>query len=199
MTLTQSNKVKDPARAYKLLPAQWDVFRKLMQRANPDGWRYIAFVEGQPHRDYMPHFHIIASSHPLPQTIKQSDKTALANVARRCGFGWVCDYQVVTDKHAAAYVAKYASKVAPNMPKGFRRVRTSQGFADMPDAIQPSLILPMPNEKLAQYLIRAGDITGYDPDDLMLEIDKARVDFDSHAAERIAKVYRINKPTGENS
>lgn len=166
LTFTQSRRLKSVPRAYELLPKQWDAFRKIMQRQYPRDFIYIAFVEGQAGRGGMPHFHVIANHSPI-KTPRQKAITALRYVARRCGFGYQCWIDEVTDEGAAWYVAKYCSKGDPAMPKGFRRVRTSRSFAELIPQIRDPVILPKSNEKLADYFMRVSDETGLSVDDIL--------------------------------
>jgi len=64
ITLTLPGKVRTPERGFELLPKLWDRLRTIMKRKLGKGWQYVAFVEGQPERSHMPHFHII-SNRPL--------------------------------------------------------------------------------------------------------------------------------------
>jgi len=192
ITLTQPGTVKSVKRAYQLLPKQWDTFRKTIQRECPDRWIYIAFVEGQPKRMYMPHFHIICNRPPMDRTGRQSLNTALVNMAVRSGFGYQAKYKAVVSGEAAAYVSKYASKDAPNMPKGFRRVRTSQGFPDLPLLPNAGLIFPKPSEKLTEYIMRVSDLSGIVADDLLDAYDRAKIEFNQQATKVLERAGRMS-------
>jgi len=158
-TLTMSNKIKDRAYAYKLLPKLWDNLRKKMQRFYPDKWEYCAFVEGQPLRSNMPHFHVI-SMFKAPKKFK--------TMAVECGFGYQAKQKVVTSKKAAWYVAKYASKGDSNMPKNFRRVRASQTWSQLPEGGQQELLVKSRTETLGAFIMRVHDETNV-PHELLLE------------------------------
>lgn len=144
-TLTMGRKYKTPQRAYADLPKLWDRFRKYIKRLYPGKWEYVAFVEGQPHRKDMPHFHII-SLIKCPKRLK--------DVAVWSGFGYQASEKRVTGDKAAWYVAKYASKQSPSCPAGFRRVRASVGWTKLPEKDGASLIVQAGKESLQDYLLR---------------------------------------------
>lgn len=130
VTITQPGNVRTAERAYEILHKQWDKFRRRLQwwaktRATMPVI-YAAFVEGQPKREFMPHFHIILSTAP--------PKEALRAMVVQSGLGFQLDVQTFkTGSGVAWYVAKYSTKPddAKNMPKGFRRVRYSENFPPM--------------------------------------------------------------------
>lgn len=130
VTITQPSGVRTAQHAYKILHEQWDKFRRRLQywaktRATMPVI-YASFVEGQPKREFMPHFHIILSASPK--------KEALRLMVVQSGLGFQLDLQTFkTGSGVAWYVAKYATKAddAKNMPKGFRRVRYSENFPPM--------------------------------------------------------------------
>jgi len=124
LTLTLWGSITDPKEGYSLIPRYWDNFRKGMQR-DLDDFSYIAFVEGQAKRNGMPHFHIISRDYPYGKRLKDRAVDA--------GFGYQAKKELVVSKGAAAYVSKYVSKGDPNIPKGFRRVRTSRDVGGLPD------------------------------------------------------------------
>lgn len=146
-TLTLPGKVKTSKFGFAILPDMWDSFRKQMQRAN-DGWTYAAFSEGQPKRKGMPHFHIITYQ-PIPPKFHRLKDFAVAH-----GFGYQALDKPVDSKLGAWYVSKYASKGDPTMPKGFRRVRLSQDWPDMPEEEHDEYIVQRKNESLVEYFIR---------------------------------------------
>ena len=156
-TLTLRGKYRSAADGYRALPKLWDTFRKLIQRQRKK-WVYIAFVEGQPQRDYMPHFHII--------TIGKAHKR-LKDLAMQAGFGYQASEKQINGKRAASYVSKYASKGAANVPKSFRRVRTSRGFPDLTGGDFPGYIVKSKLETNGQYIIRVADLTGESADTLL--------------------------------
>src|SRR5271166_723157 len=60
LTVTLGSGFKDPALAYPALKKLWNRLRMRLTR-KMGKYEYIAFVEGQPKRLNMPHFHIILS------------------------------------------------------------------------------------------------------------------------------------------
>lgn len=157
-TLTMGRKYKTAAQAYAALPGLWDRFRKYIARLHPGTWEYVAFVEGQPHRVDMPHFHII-SLIKAPKRLK--------DIAVWSGFGYQADEKRVTGDKAAWYVAKYASKQSPSCPRGFRRVRASRGWTKLPEKGGPGLIVQAQKETLQAYFLRVADETGIPVDDVV--------------------------------
>lgn len=138
------------AQAYADLPKLWDRFRKYIKRYYAGTWEYVAFVEGQPKRVDMPHFHIIS--------LVKSPKR-LKDLAVWSGFGHQAYEKKVTSDKAAWYVAKYASKQSPSCPKGFRRVRASVGWTKLPEKDGASLIVQAKAETLQNYLQRVSEET----------------------------------------
>jgi hypothetical protein len=148
---------------FKALPRLWDAFRKAVQRALKEKgvtgkWSYLAFVEGQPKRQYMPHFHIL-SSHKSPKRLK--------DMAMYAGFGYEAKEKPVDGVKAMSYVAKYASKQAQETPKNFRRVRASQDWAKLPTFDGDPLFVKARDETLTNYLQRVNEATGVDMDTLL--------------------------------
>lgn len=157
-TLTMRAKYKTPQQAYAALPGLWDRFRKYIKRLHPGKWEYVAFVEGQPKRVDMPHFHIIS-------LIKSPKR--LKDIAVWAGFGYQAYEKKVTSDKAAWYVAKYASKQSPSCPRGFRRVRASRGWTALPKKDGASLIVRAADESLQRYLERVASETGVPLDDVL--------------------------------
>lgn len=156
-TLTLRGKYHTPAQGYKALPHLWDNLRKRIQRSQKT-WTYCAFVEGQPKRDYMPHFHVISMC-KAPIRIK--------DLAHECGFGHQAYESLINSSKAANYCAKYASKTNPATPKGFRRVRASQDWAQLPDYEGDPLLVKAKSELLSDFLLRVHWISGVPMDDLL--------------------------------
>lgn len=156
-TLTLRSKYRTAAAGYAALPGLWDGMRKRLQRAH-DNWSYCAFVEGQPQRGHMPHFHVI-SSVASPYRIK--------DFAHDCGFGHQATESVVTSSQAANYCAKYASKTNPATPKNFRRVRASRDWHKLPEMEGDPYLVRASDELLSDYLLRVHWISGVPMDDLL--------------------------------
>lgn len=171
-TFTLPPKYATPYQGFKALPGLWDGYRRAMQKAIKTscfagliGFSYCAFVEGQPHRSYMPHFHVLQFA-PTPR-ITGRIVQPIKDFAVSMGFGYQANEQIVSGPAAASYVAKYASKQSPFTPKGFRRVRVSQDWQKLPEAKFPALIVKSRNETTSEYIIRVHDVSGVGLDDLL--------------------------------
>lgn len=149
-------KYQGPDAGYAVLPRLWDALRKQIQRRGK-GFSYIAFVEGQPKRGDMPHFHVICNVKPWKR---------VKDIAWYAGFGYQAKAVVVNGPKAASYVAKYATKQNPATPKGFRRVRTSRDIKPLPAFESDGLIVPHKTETNVAYVLRVSSITGIDPGEL---------------------------------
>lgn len=172
-TFTLRPSIKTPEAGYAALPRLWDNLRQDVRRATGH-WSYLAFVEGHPQRSWIPHFHAISMS-KAPVRIK--------DLAMYAGFGWRATESLINSGKAAAYVAKYASKVNPATPKGFRRVRCSQDWAKLPDFTGDPLIVKSRNETTTHYLLRVNEVSGVPIDDLREEWDAMHELYKSlHAA-----------------
>lgn len=182
-TLTLGSKYKTPEQGFAAWPKLWNALRMAVTRyyqglhGKSWKWMYCAFVEGQAEtRSGMPHFHILTTVKPPVITYKSVDRKTgeirkrksgrIKDFAVRMGFGYQADLKEVNDKRAASYVAKYASKGDPSMPKGFRRVRPSQDWAHLPDYEGGTLYVPNPKETLTGFLVRVANATGESVDDL---------------------------------
>lgn len=149
-TFTLGRKYKTAAEGFEALPKLWDRLRKYLSRNIQGTWEYCAFVEGQPERGFMPHFHII-SMRKCPKRIK--------DVAVWNGFGHQAKQERVNSGKAAAYVAKYASKQSPVTPRGFRRVRASRNWASLPPRDTGKIYVQAHKESLQDYLTRVASET----------------------------------------
>ncbi len=79
---------------------------------------------------------------------------------------------------AAWYVAKYASKSDPSIPRGFRRCRASRDWAKLPEVKLAAYLVKSRVETLAGYLIRVSDHTNVDIDTLYLRYRIANNSYD---------------------
>lgn len=174
-TLTLGRKYKTPEQGFRALPKLWDRFRKYMKRLIPGKWQYVAFVEGQPKRKQMPHFHIISLT-KCPKRLK--------DVAVWSGFGYEAYDKPVTSGKAAEYVAKYASKQSPKTPKGFRRVRASQQWSRLPESGREALIVRAQGESLQDYLERVASDTLVPLDDVVQTWVKKETAYDYYEREQ---------------
>jgi len=164
ITLTFGSAYRVPKTAFKALPKLWDALRKEMRRAYPN-WEFMAFVEGQGKtRGGMPHFHIVSNKHiPSKKGLRgQWTQKGVHDWAVKRGFGFEASCELVDSQEAGAYVAKYASKGDPAMPKKFRRVRASRGWAKPEKDPNKRLIVPSKGETLIHFLMRVQDISDVD-------------------------------------
>jgi hypothetical protein len=174
LTFTMGSDYKDVTKAYADLKKLWDKCRTYFKRDyikrygySAFSWTYMAFVEGQPRRNYMPHFHVLS---PLPAPYRIKD------FAVQVGFGYMADEREINGKGASQYVAKYASKGAGGIPKNFRRVRASQDWAKLPDYNGGILFVKGATEHVTDYIIRVHEYTGVPLDSLYDKwIDKGEV------------------------
>jgi len=160
ITLTLGSRYKNTAQGFAAIPKLWQRLHRALKRHKPD-WQYVAFVEGQPKRGFMPHFHII-SNQPLPVKLNKHGKItkhATHNYAHRMGWGFQAEQEQVTAAKNASYIAKYSSKQSPKTPRGFRRIRPSQGWRKLDKDATKRLIVKGRGEGLADYLERVVEQT----------------------------------------
>lgn len=154
-TLTLRSTVRTPYQGYRELKRLWDNLRKTMQRRlskDKKKWSYLAFVECHPARSKVPHFHVISMSNApvLGSHVSQP----LKDLAFMCGFGYIAKEEEIEGGKAAGYVAKYASKHDPSMPRNFHRCRASKDWAKIPELEQPSYLVRGKDESLTEFLLR---------------------------------------------
>lgn len=166
LTLTMPGNIRSVAKAFDALPKMWDRLRQRYTRKYGSGsWEYLAFVEGQPERGGMPHFHII-TNRQVPIRKKQN-KHNVKGFAVRAGFGHQATQTIINSQQAAQYCAKYASKQHPATPKGFRRVRPSQNWAKLPKE-EARLLVKGFDESLVDFFTRVSIVTGLSVEDVYL-------------------------------
>lgn len=152
-TLTLPGWVEVPQTGFRILPDMWDRLRREVQRFVPV-WQYAAFVECHPHRNLIPHFHIISLA-PSPYRLN--------DLAVHCGFGYKTWERQITSQHAAAYVTKYSSKQGYVMPRGFRRIRLSHCWPRLPSPDYDQTVFPIKaRESVKAYILRIGLLTKVD-------------------------------------
>jgi len=162
LTLTLGRGHSDPQLAYKALRKLWNRLRMAINRFDDSRkWQYAAFVEGQPKRQNMPHFHIIMDNQPPCKRNKKGEitKHALHDWAHRMGWGFEADLGQVDHDKAASYVAKYVSKGSGVVPPGFRRVRVSHGWTKLPKDPERKLLVLQKAESIVDFILRVGDRT----------------------------------------
>lgn len=125
LTLTSHEKL-GAAASVDVWPDAWD---KLRKRAGRAGGELQYFAVPERHKSGRLHVHaIIATRDELPLRWWK-------NAARACGMGYQADLQeVVNEGGVGGYVGKYLAKTLQysNWKKGFRRIRTSQGWPKLP-------------------------------------------------------------------
>jgi len=167
-TLTLPGKIKTSSFAFLVLPHLWDNLRKGLQR-DIGTWDYAAFVEIHPHRVGIAHFHIVTFT-KSPNRLKDR--------AHHAGFGYMATEQLIEGWRAAYYVSKYTSKQGAEMPKGFRRVRLSQKWPDLPGALYDVPLFPLhKGEALSAYLHRMATTTGLEEIDLFARWEHHELDL----------------------
>jgi len=150
-TLTLRASITSPYQGFKALPGLWDTLRKRVQR-DTGKWTYLAFVECHPKRGKIPHLHVLSMVKcPEYGTHKTNP---LKDFAWSCGFGYMATEEPIESGKAAGYVAKYASKHDPSIPRNFRRCRCSQDWAKLPEIELSPYIVKTRDESLTDYLLR---------------------------------------------
>jgi hypothetical protein len=178
LTLTLGSGYKNAELAYSQLKKLWNRLRMAVTRSSGK-WQYVAFVEGQPKRANMPHFHVIMSVEPPVQKNKkgQITKHALHNWGNSMGWGFQIDLKIVNSRKAAYYTAKYTAKGAGIVPRGFRRVRTSQGWYKKPVDPSKKLIVPAKTEDIGHFIARVSDETGLAPEEAYKRWSEAQAEL----------------------
>jgi hypothetical protein len=184
-TLTMGSQYARPAEAYKAFPRLWDATRKAIQRYHKE-FTFIAFVEGQPKRSYMPHFHVLTfQSIPSGYSTRNDPLEWIKDFGAHMGFGWSNKDEMVTSLRAAGYVTKYASKGCPEIPKGFRRVRCSRNWVKSPDKAYDPYYVRSVGERIEDYLQRVEAGTGVPIDTIAQSYQKATLNLNYERARNI--------------
>jgi hypothetical protein len=170
LTLTLGSGYKDVPRAYKALRGLWDRMRKALSREDAE-WQYCAFVEGQPHRQSMPHLHILLNFCPTACTGKHGTITrhATHGFAHKMGWGFEAELKPVESLQAGDYIAKYLSKGSGIVPKNFRRVRVSREWRKTEKNGKLALFVPARGESLSDFLLRVHNATDIEIETLYTE------------------------------
>lgn len=148
MTMTIKDESGNLERQIEIWRKAWDVFSKRLRRACGRDLTYVAVPELSPVEkrlhchmildwhcqiDLYPHEYIDKNS---GEKYKKEYSSWLHKHLVESGLGYIYDIQQVNSPNQAAYyMTKYIGKgLSEVFPKGFRRVRTSQGFPEiMPD------------------------------------------------------------------
>jgi hypothetical protein len=129
-------------------------------------WSYLAFVECHPKRGKIPHFHVLSLS-PAP-VVGSHKSNPIKDLAFKAGFGYMATEEKIESGKAAGYVAKYASKHDPSIPRNFRRCRCSQDWAKLPEIELDPYLVKSRNESLTDYLLRVNSQTYVDMETLYI-------------------------------
>ena len=153
-TLTLRPGISTSYQGFRSLPALWDALRKRMSRKTGK-WSYLAFVECHPRRSKIPHFHVISLTRA--PVVGNHIKDPIKDLAWLSGFGYMATEEEIQGWKAAWYVAKYASKHDPSIPRNFRRCRASRDWSKLPESGLPSYIVKSRNEHLWEFIQRVAD------------------------------------------
>jgi hypothetical protein len=91
----------------------------------------------------------------------------IKDLAYNAGFGYMATEELVEGWKAAWYVAKYASKHDPSIPRNFRRCRASRDWEKLPEIAFPPYIVKSRSEHTWEFVIRVADQTGFDPEQIL--------------------------------
>lgn len=153
VTITQNGKLWG-SYSWALLHKQWEkLYKRLKYRSIKSGVAldYIIFVEAQSRGN--PHLHGIVTTDLTYQQFKK--------LVIKSGFGYQFDYQTLRHSTGVGwYIAKYCSKTSSKMqfPKGFRRIRTSQGWPKFEldiEKYQGNALIMALGESYRQFVARA--------------------------------------------
>lgn len=166
-TLTMGSEYTQLTQAYEALPRLWNTLRMAIER-DQKRFFYLAFAEGQPQRDMMPHLHTLVFAHvPDVYNVRTDPRENIKDFAVACGFGHQAKEKLISSDGAARYVAKYASKDGTGMPKGFRRVRASRAWPRPPIKPFPPYIVRSYGEPISDYLLRVEATTPRTMDEIV--------------------------------
>lgn len=128
LTITSHEKL-NAAGSFAVMSSAWD---KLRRRIAHISLEHEYFLVPEQHKDGRWHIHAIITA-KLPKRWWKDN-------ARSCGFGYQSDVQEVKSLGGVYYyVSKYLGKTLQNsnLPRGFRRVRVSQGWPELPELPSP--------------------------------------------------------------
>jgi len=124
VTLTSHEKNRSFDSSYCVWQKAWPILYAAIQRRRT-GLQFMVIPEQ--HEDGTLHFHCLWNAGKNQRWLKDN--------ARQRGLGYMVDVQAVGEPvQAVRYVTKYVGKsLGDNVPARFRRVRTSQGWPDIPN------------------------------------------------------------------
>lgn len=127
VTLTSHEKLKTMEATVAVWPSAWNKLYGRLKRNVGGKVQYVLVPEF--HADGRMHAHMLCETYIKQRWWKDN--------ARSSGMGYQVKVKDIDDDGAAAswYVSKYLGKdmTRENWPQGFRHVRTSQGWPDLPD------------------------------------------------------------------
>lgn len=174
-TLTLRGSIHTAYQGFRVIPTAWDNLRKTMQRSTGK-WTYLAFIECHPKRLSIPHFHALSLT-PAP-VVGKHKSNPIKDLAYLSGFGYMATEELVQGWKAAWYVAKYASKHDPAIPRNFRRCRCSRDWAKLPKIDLPAYLVKGKSEHLWEFCLRVADITEIAPETILLRFRVASNIYD---------------------
>lgn len=123
ITITSNEKLTNFAQTEYVWRDAWAKLYAALKRKNK-ALEY--FIVPERHKDERMHVHALWTASVTKKWLKDN--------ARKRGLGFMADVtEVKTVKGATGYVTKYVGKdLGEDVPKGFRRVRVSQGWAQIP-------------------------------------------------------------------
>lgn len=116
-----------PERSIEIFSQAWPRLRDRIKKVNGKKYEYLLVPEK--HKSGVLHAHLITTAFFTKRWLKDN--------AYAAGLGYIADRQrLEKPEQAGGYVSKYLAKSLPGeqWPKGFRRVRTSQGWPELPEA-----------------------------------------------------------------
>ena len=124
VTVTSHEKLKTFSQCNYVWPSAWKKLYSRLMYAYTSDCRAQYLLVPERHKDGRLHVHALWNFTVTHAWLKKN--------ARSCGLGYQCDVKSVKNGlNAARYVAKYLSKsLGDDVPKRFRRVRTSRNWID---------------------------------------------------------------------
>lgn len=125
LTITSHEKLHGMTACLSVWPSAWGKLSTRLRRETRP-LKYALMPEL--HKDTRVHVHLLTNSSVSTRWLK--------NNARQCGLGYQVDAEEIEDAgRAIFYAIKYLGKSAGEVkwPRGFRRVRTSQQWPQMPE------------------------------------------------------------------
>lgn len=126
VTLTSHEKLKTMEATVAVWPDAWGKLYQRLKRNNGGKIQYVLVPEF--HQNGRMHAHMLTETYIKKRWWKTN--------ARECGLGYQAEVEDIVENGSSAawYISKYLGKDMDegNWPHGFRRVRTSRGWPDLP-------------------------------------------------------------------